>query len=258
MKKKPLLDGPIVEAAPNGEAVNMPPGTIIPPVVVPEKLSPATTSTELVWSKANKITNDEQLQVTTNHRIELDGLIKQADDMFEGEGKPQTMAYRLWKSICEMHNNVVKDLKAARDLDNQKAKDYVIAEKRRREQEQADAQRLINEAAEKARKDLEAKAAKAKKPETREKYEEQAAAVAAPQVIAREAPKVEGMNFVAKWKSRITDEKALFEFICANKRRDLIDGFATKVLDAMAVQLKKGMDIPGVEAFEDLTPTKTR
>lgn len=253
MKKKPLLDGPIVDAAPPTPA-----GTVIPAVVVPDSLAPATTSAELVWSKANTITNDEQLQATTNHRVQLDGFIKQADEMFEGEGKPQTMAYRLWKSICDMHNAVVKDLKAARDLDNQKAKDYVIAEKRKREQEQADAQRLLNEAADKARKELEAKAAKAKKPETREKYEEQAAAIATPTVIAREAPKVEGMNFVAKWKSRIVDEKAFFEFICANKRRDLIDGFNTKVLDAMAVSLKKEMGIPGVEAFEDLTPTKTR
>lgn len=256
MKKKPLLstpdETPIVEDPPT------PAGTVIPAVIIPAKLAPENTSSELVWSKANKITNDEQLQATTNHRIEMDAFIKQADDMFEGEGKPQTMAYRLWKSICDMHNGVVKDLKAARDLDNQNAKNYVMAEKLRREQEAADAQRLIDEADARKRKELEDKAAKAKKPETQQKYQEQAAAIASPTVIAREAPKVAGMNFVPKWKSKITDEKALFEFICANKRRDLIDGFNTKVLDAMAVSLKKEMGIPGVEAFEDLTPTKTR
>jgi hypothetical protein len=132
--------------------------------------------------------------------------------------------------------------------------DYRRAEQRKADQERLRLQAIADEQARKEREANERKAAAAKKPETREKYLEAAAAVqTAPVVhVAPEIPKVAGMSTRKTCKAEIVDRQALLAFIFQHARNDLIT-INEKELDRLAKSLKQAASIPGVRFFEQET-----
>lgn len=231
--------------------------TIIAPVQVPNDLTNRI-DRFAQFAATNQIKTQTDLETTVNIRNQIVETIKQADGLFEGDDKPKTLAYRAWKSICDLHNQLVRRPKDALDKLNAQIKQYHLEQEKIRVEAQRELQRKLDEQAERERAALQAKAAKAKKPETQQKYLEQAAQVAAPQVNIPEAPKVQGISFRKTWKAEIVDDAALFEFICANKRRDLIESFNLKMLNTLAASLREQAKVPGVRFYEDAEPFKTK
>lgn len=117
-------------------------------------------------------------------------------------------------------------------------------ETRVKQEAEAERRRLQAEADERARRDkaaLEKIAAAAKKPETQERYREQAAAVIAP-VIAVEAPapKVAGISTRQVWHARVVDPlKVPREFLMIDEKK----------LEQYARAMKEGAAVPGVEFY---------
>lgn len=248
----------------------------------------------LAWSKANKITNHEQYQLTINHQNQTKSEIKQAEDAARPRIK---QAHDLHKALCgdlsaligePVESVKVDDVEIKRwkkivddQLESERQRLQAIERERVRKERakaeeaeakqreiEAEARRKADEARQAAEKETNEKnrlkllqeAAKAEtKANTAAERADDKAAQAATIVettisVQSAAPKVEGVTFRKTWIGRVVNEDAFWEFVFANKRRDLVEGPNLKVIDALAKAMKQEAKIPGV-VFEEVTST---
>jgi len=120
---------------------------------------------------------------------------------------------------------------------------YQQAESRKAGIEQLRLQAEADEAARLERAALEKLAARSKKPETRERYAEQAAAVITPVVsVVSEAPKLSGISTRKTWKARVVHPAIVpREFLMVDEKK----------LDAYARAMKQGARVEGVEFYAE-------
>ena len=120
---------------------------------------------------------------------------------------------------------------------------YYNQEERRKGLEQLRLQAEADEAARHERAALEKLAARSKKPETRERYAEQAAAVITPVVsVVSEAPKLSGISTRKTWKARVVHPAIVpRDFLMVDEKK----------LDAYARAMKDGARVEGVEFYAE-------
>lgn len=145
------------------------------------------------------------------------------------------------KAACAARKRIMGPLAEAKKAVNTKMMHFLDSERRKAEEERRRLQAVVDEHARKEREALEAKAAKAKKPETQQKHLEAAAAVVAPVVqVPSAAPVVEGFSTVKTWKHRVLDP------LDVPRRFLMVD---EKKLAQYARTMKEGAEVPGVEFY---------
>lgn len=194
----------------------------------------------VAWAKALVIRTPGDYQEAAGKLMAIKGLAKKIADHYSPLKKSADAAK---KAILDAEKKDALPLAEAEQIAKRVMTAYTEGERRRAE---AERQRLQAEADERARREreaLEKKSAAAVKPETKQKYQEAAAQVAAPVVnVAPAAPTVAGIVERKVWKARVVDPNLVpREYLIVNE----------KALDAIAKGLKEMAKIPGVEFFTE-------
>lgn len=206
------------------------------------------------WSKSNEIATAGDYAETGEHLKEIKTALKRADEFFD---PPIKSAFELHRMLCQRKRVLTDPLKQSEQIDKQKMKAFADEQQAKADAERRRLQAIADEQARREREALERRAAAAKKPETVQRLQEEAASIVAPVVaVASVAPKVAGVSTRTTWKATVTDQAALIAYAIANNRADLlIPNLA--VLDALAKGLKEAASIPGVQ-FAPVTTMSAR
>ena len=153
-------------------------------------------------------------------------------------------AHEAWKSITQTEAETLKPLTQAESLLKGTITTYLIAEEKKRAEEQRKLQAAADEAARVERARLEREAARLKTPELREQRLEAAAAVIAPVVaVATATPSIAGQSVRKTWVAVVTDSaKVPREWLIIND----------SALQAFARSTKGAATVAGVR-FEEKT-----
>lgn len=154
-------------------------------------------------------------------------------------------AHKAWKAICDRENEMKKPLEAAEKTVKTKVTAYQLEQDRIRRQKEEEERRKKQEEAERLAKEAEMLAEQGKAKEA-EKVFEQAIKTETAKVYVPEIPKVQGMSFKTDYIIRITDEKAV---------PDYINGECIRPVDVSAIKkaviaAKGNIAIPGVSIEE--------
>lgn len=216
---------------------------------------PAETKTEIA-SLADLALQSSQLVITsqTEYQNAADLLadIKRRGKALEEKRKAITAPLdAAKKAAMDMFRPAVDAIDAFEKSVKDKMAGFVREQERiRRETEAA--------AAEKARKEQEKllaqaeKAAAAGKLEKAEALELQAASTVAV-TPAIEAPVAAGAHARRVWKARLTDKMALIQAVADGRASPELLDFNQSVGNGLAKALKSGMNIPGLESYEDIS-----
>ena len=203
----------------------------------------------VAWARALSITTPEAFTDAAERLRAIKGALKGVADFF----KPmKARADETKKAILDAEKRLAVPLQEAESSAKAAMLTYQRVEEAKR---RAEERRLQEEADARARRDreaLERKAAAAKRPETKERYAEQAAAVIAP-VVAIAPTKVDGVDGVSTakiWKARIVDQAAI--------PREYLQVDAKK-LDRYAKAMREMASVPGVEFYvEEVMSARSR
>lgn len=202
------------------------------------------------WANGIVIANDETYAVVADELKAIKSAQKQADEFFD---PPIKQAYELHKMLVGRKKIITQPLADAESKAKSRMLGYTTEKQRKAEEERRRLQAIADAEAEKQRKSLLAQAAKAKKPETVEKYETLAAEVVAPTVaVAVEPPKVSGQSIRTTWKHQVADVDAFIKWAAENNRIDLLLP-NDKALAAYAKAMNERASIPGVKFYAEQT-----
>lgn len=184
-----------------------------------------------------KIADDVQYQGLALLLQNVKHNLKMVDELEESEKRDHldalTRIRAYYKPLREGYATAEQRLKAA-----------ITAYSDRKDAERIEAQRKLNEAAEREREKLLKRADKIKNPERATQLREQAEATVAP-VIDDAAPKVDGLHFTDKWDFEITNPA-----IVPIEYRSIDEAKIRKVVSA----LKDSTNIAGVRVFKRRIP----
>jgi len=192
-------------------------------------------------------------EAAVEFRKELKTARKDADDFFDPGIKAAHQAHKI---ACETKRKVTDHIDLADKLVDKAQDGYERDQKAKAEEEE---RRLNAEAQERERREREAnlkRAAEAKKPETRAKYEEAAANVAPAPVVRVQPniPKANGQVNRTLWDAEIVDRDAFLGWLFDGKRDPFREQFISindKELRSYATRMKQGAQkIPGVRFFD--------
>lgn len=194
----------------------------------------------VAWAKGLVIRSAGDYQEAAGRLMAIKGLAKQIEDHYRPLKRAADAAK---KSILDAEKKDAGPLAEAEALAKRAMTQFTEAERRKAE---AERQRLQAEADERARKErerLQKQAEAAKKPETKQKYAEAAAQVAAPVVaVETAAPTVSGIVEKKIWRARVVDVNLVpREFLVVNEKQ----------LDQYARAMKEMAAVPGVEFFTE-------
>jgi hypothetical protein len=207
--------------------------------------TPADVEAELpaltAWARDLKVTTADEFTSAGEQLKGIKGAMKRVVDFFRPTKQAQDEAKR---RILEAERKLLDPLTEAETLAKRAMLSFQQAEQKRADDERRRLQAEADERARREREALEKKAAAAKKPETKEKYIEAAAAVApAPVVhVATVAPKVAGVATKKVWTFQITD--------AALVPRDFLT-IDEKKLGQYARAMKEGANVAGVRFYAE-------
>lgn len=219
---------------------------LAPPAELDEKIIRADTLATVMESLT--IATPDDYHDAAEYLKTTKSLIKEIEACF---GPLKQKASEAHKLIVAEEKKQLAPLVAAELLVKRRMLGYQDEQNRIAQAEQRRLQAIADEKARKEREELERKAAAAKKPETKAKWEEAAAQVAPAPVIhvATAAPKVAGTSIRKTWKAAVVDHAAFFKFVCESKRDDLIL-VNDKALDSYAKSMAERASMPGVKFTE--------
>jgi len=158
----------------------------------------------VTWANSLAITTDADF---TDAAEQLKGIKSLQKEIEASYGPLKQKASEAHKAIVAEEKRQLAPLVKAEAVCKSLMLTYQQAEQRKAEGQRRRLQAEADEKARREREALEKKAAAAKKPETQQKYQEQAAQVMAPVVaVAPSVPKVSGISTKKIWKARIVDE----------------------------------------------------
>jgi len=194
----------------------------------------------LVWAKALNVSGPAEYQIAADNLKDIKSALKRVEDFFKPMKKSADETKR---KILDAERKLTVPLNEAEQLAKQAMLAYQRAEDAKRLAEQRKLQAEADERARREREALAKKAAAAKKPETRERYQEAAAAVVAPVVsVASQTPAVTGLTTRKVWKARVVDAaKVPRDFLAVDERK----------LDQYAKAMRDAASVPGVEFYQE-------
>lgn len=207
-------------------------------------------------AKTFSITSAPEYELGAELLKDIKAARAKADEFFDPGIKAAHEAHKIAvatkKRVTEQLDLAERDLKRTMLA-------YTAEQERIAEDERRKLQAIADEKARKEREALEAKARAAKKPETREKYAEAAAAVAPAPVIhvAPAVPKVAGVTVRETWTFEVKDRQAFMEWAAGAKRFDLLEP-NEKMLGAIAKAQKEAASIPGIQFRKEANVASSR
>ncbi len=200
------------------------------------------------WARGLSITTPADFEDAADRLKQVKGMMERVKDFFAPMLKA---AHEAHKRVKEQERKLADPLAEAETLAKRAMLSYQQEQQRRADAERARLQSQADEQARREREALEKRADKAKKPETKERLEQEAASIVAPCVVVETAsPRVSGVVTKAVWKAEITDLTAFMAFACANLRYDLLLP-NEKILQAFAKGLKEQAAMPGIKFFAE-------
>lgn len=234
----------------------------------------------LARSQDITIVDDDTFRMAAADLQDLNDKLKFARNLFLEPKRRQDEAK---KALLQAEKSVVEPLSVAVQIIKDSMASYRRNLERKREEKRLRLQAEADEKARREREALEKKAAAAKKPETKERYEQAAAQVAAPMVAVAEPVKAKGVTERDNWKFEITNRDSLavrtdtlaaianLQTFAANSllmpERDTVMDLIDAIIDTLkmpdflmvdekrlgqyARAMKQGANVPGVRFYND-------
>lgn len=195
-----------------------------------------------------KVTTNKEYQQASDILKDLKARGKALEEKRKAITKPMDDAK---KATMEMFRPAVDAIKNCET----KLKESMAGFVREQERIAAEAQAKAAEKARKEQERLQARADKARESGKEEKAEllEQQACSVVPAVSSSQTPQAKGAHSRKIWKAKLIDKMELIKAVAEGKASPELLDFNESVANGLAKSLKTGLNIPGLESYQDIS-----